>query len=112
MGPTNDMWVWVLYYAFFLIMLFSTTFVTIKHVFLRKASVRAGLAIFFLYALFIWNSMYRVETTEFGHLYEGLMTLRPWAWMCVFLFTYLLKWWYLVFLHTRPSTSSPYESQH
>ncbi|NTY09331.1 hypothetical protein EXW93_06950 [Exiguobacterium sp. JMULE1] len=112
MGPTNDMWVWVLSYAFFFITLISAIFVAIKHPALRKASIRAVVAMLFLYALFIWNSMYRLDITEFRHFYEGLTTLRPWAWMCVFLIAYTLKWWYLVFLHTRRPSPSSHEMQH
>ncbi|MCY1691356.1 hypothetical protein OVA29_12205 [Exiguobacterium sp. SL14] len=111
MGPTNDMWVWVLFYAYFIFMFISTLFVAIKHASLRKASIRAALATLFLYALFVWNSMYRLDITEFRHFYEGLTTLRPWTWMCVFLFAYTLKCWYLMFLHTRRPSPSPHDVQ-
>ncbi|HAL00076.1 hypothetical protein [Exiguobacterium sp.] len=65
MGATNDMWVWVLSYAFFFITLISAIFVAIKHPALRKASIRAVVAMLFPYALFIWNSLYRLDITEF-----------------------------------------------
>lgn len=101
MNPTNDAWVWILFYSFFLFMICSTVIVSIKRKRLRKVSFRAFVATIFLFALFSWNAMYRNMTTEFGHFFDDLTSLRPWAWMCIYLFAYILKWWYLVFLHSQ-----------
>ncbi len=86
MNPTNDAWVWIFFYSFFLVMICSTVFVSIKKKSLRKVSLRAFVATIVLFALFSWNAMYRNMTTEFGHFFESLTSLRPWSWMCIYLF--------------------------
>ncbi len=101
MGPSDASWVWIVFYSFFIATLLASIVSIVESKTNRKKSIRILFITPTLFLVFLWNSFYRDMVTEFEYFFDGLMSLKVWAWFCILLFAYILKWWISVAIQIR-----------
>lgn len=101
MGPTDDSWVWIVFYSFFIATLLGAIVAIVESKNIRKVSIRVLLITPILFVVFFWNSFYRDMMTESEHFFASLLSFKLWACFCTLLFIYIISWWVTLVMHVK-----------
>lgn len=101
MGLSDDTWVWVVFYGFFIATLLVAIIAIVESKKNRGSSIRILLVAPILFIVFFVNSFYRSMETEFEHLFDELLSFKVWAWFCILLFAYIISWWVTIMIRVK-----------
>lgn len=101
MGPSNDPWVWVIFYSFFITTILGAIIAIVESKKNRKISISVLLITPILFLVFFWNSFYRDMVTESEYFFDSLLSFKIWAWFCILLLAYIISWWVTIAIRLK-----------